>query len=104
MSATFSASHGASTLELQQKHNWSNAQMALEYIGYSAPHQAKMASYIQRAPVDGPPMSTGPVLTRPKYENNVSTKRKSRLTLGRDQGQSTTPAPPQCKYFLLLTL
>ena len=88
--------------------------MALEYIGYSAPHQAKMASYIQGAPVAGSSMSTGPILTRPKYEttptseNNESTKRKSRLTLGRDQGQSTTPAPPltlpKCKYFLLLTL
>ena len=46
--------------------------------------------------------------TTPKSENNVSTKRKSKLTLNRDRRQSTTPAPPltlpRCKYFLLLTL
>ena len=48
MSATYSANHGATTLDLQLKHNWSNAQMALEYIGDSDPHQEKMANFVQK--------------------------------------------------------
>ena len=48
MSATFSANNGASALELQQKHNWKNPAMALEYINNSEPHREKMASRIQK--------------------------------------------------------
>ena len=51
MSATFSAAHGANSLELQQKHNWSNQSMPLEYLGISEPHQDKMAGYVQGIPV-----------------------------------------------------
>ena len=51
MSATFSAAHGANSLELQQKHNWSNQKMPLEYLGSSEPHQDKMAGYVQGIPV-----------------------------------------------------
>ena len=124
MSATYSANHGATTLDLQLKHNWSNPQIALEYIGDSDPHQEKMAAYVQKVPVAnyspisaGPPVSAGPILTRPTnetspttFESNASTVkvRKSKLTLGRRQSTHAPPAPPlvlpRCKYYLLLTL
>ena len=118
MSATYSANHGATTLDLQLKHNWSNPKMALEYIGDSDPHQEKMASFVQKVnstPVStnsqvsaARPVSAGPILTRPTnetsptFESNASTMkmRKSKLTLGRRN--STPPAPPlvlpRCKY------
>ena len=89
MSATYSANHGATTLDLQLKHNWSNPQMALEYIGDSDPHQEKMANFVQKVnvtPVSAtpqasavPPVPTGPILTRPTietlptFESNAST-------------------------------
>ena len=47
MSATFSADNGATALELQQKHNWKNPSMALEYVTNSRPHREKMAAKIQ---------------------------------------------------------
>lgn len=47
MSATFSANNGASALQLQQKHNWKNPAMALEYIKNSKPHREDMAAKIQ---------------------------------------------------------
>ena len=46
MSATFS---GATALELQQKHNWKNPSMALEYVTNSKPHRENMAAKIQSA-------------------------------------------------------
>ena len=119
MSATYSANHGATTLDLQLKHNWSNPGMALEYIGDSDPHQEKMANFVQKVnvtPVSAtpqasavPPVPTSPILTRPTietsptFESNASTMkmRKSKLTLGR-RHSTAPPAPPlvlpRCKY------
>ena len=52
------ANHGANCLDLQQKHNWKNAQMPLEYIGTSDPHLDKMAAYVQGVPVASTSTST----------------------------------------------
>ena len=46
-SATLSAENGASALEMQQKHNWKNPAMALEYISNTKVHREKMAEKIQ---------------------------------------------------------
>ena len=52
MSATFGSNHGANTLDLMLKHNWSNPQMPLEYVGKSDPFQEKMASFVQNIDVN----------------------------------------------------
>ena len=57
-SATLSAENGATALELQQKHNWKNPQMALEYISNTKVHREKMAEKIQGISLNKPTQQT----------------------------------------------
>ena len=65
MSATFLANHGSTVLELQQKHNWKNPSMVLEYIANTNRHQENMASKIQGIPQTEVRNASAPIDTLP---------------------------------------